>query len=493
MEIIEKNGNDTLISNDWRNNMLSTKNTFLGLLAFIMVFGAAQPGYAADNHDNKQKTQTEKTQHETQSKAPIVIEGDDLSFSDVTGQVFAKGNVSVTQNGAKITTDLIEGNTKQSLIWTDSPATFTETEQKVYLVGTGIHYNYKDKTGNIQKASGQVDKERVSGQNIEMLSTDEIIIRDGTMTRCPAKVPDYHVSAEKIELWPGEKMIAYNAKVWIKNVVIYSTPKYQTMLGKNAGKTEYPRVGYNNHDGLAIKQYLEYPLSDKVAAFADLHYYSKEGFKPQYGVVDRESRFEFKTETGYFEDDDDNWIKKEPEFSLKYHPQRLGNLPIKYTFNAIYGKWDDNKKSSWHQDYTIYFSHDPIKLNDTLTLNAGAGREWIHESYDDSTQNIVKFDTTLTKQWSSRWSTWVGYHYTKNNTGLFDYNSADMGRELDTGFSYKIDRMNTIVFNQRYDLGNDRVYDQDYTWKRNLHCWEADITYRAKRHEIKWDVSVARW
>ena len=472
--------------------MLSTKSTFLGLLAFVMVFGAALPGYAADHHNQKTK-QTQQTQQDAKSKAPIVIEGEDLSFNDTTGQVFAKGNVVVTQNGAKIATDLLEGNTKQNLVWTDSPTTMTETEQKVHLVGQGIRYNYQDKNGTMQQASGQVDKERVSGQNIDMLSTDEIIIRNGTMTRCPAKVPDYHVSAERIELWPGQKMIAYNAKVWIKNVVIYSTPKYQTMLGDNASKGEYPRVTYNNHDGIGIKQYLEYPLSDKTAAYADLHYSSKEGFKPQYGVVDRESRFDFKTEGGYFEDDDDNWIKKEPEFNFSYHPQRLGHLPVTYTIKAAYGKWKDDYKTSWHQDYSIYFNRDPIKLNKTLTLNVGIGQEWIHESYDGSNQNMLRFNTTLTKVLSPRLTTWVGYYYASDHNGLFAYNNVDMEHELDTGFSYKIDRLNTISFNQRYDLGNSRVFDQDYTWSRNFHCFAGDFTYRAKRHEFRWNLSVARW
>lgn len=474
--------------------MLNTKNTVLGLLALVMVFGPAVPGYAADDNAGTQTAPTAQTQATAKTKAPIVIEGDDLSFSDATGQVFAKGNVSVTQNGTKLATELLEGNTKQSTVWTDTPVDFTDPAQKLHLAGTGIHYNYKDKNGTMQKAAGQVDKDRVTGQNIDMLSTDEIIIRNGTLTRCPAKVPDYHVSAEKIELWPGEKLIAHNAKIWIKNVVIYSTPKYQTMLGANAGeKREFPRLGYNTHDGLAIKQYLEYPLSDKVAAYTDLNYYSDAGFKPQYGVIDREKAFSFQVESGHFIDGDDNWIKKAPEFRFNLHSQRLGSLPASYTFSAVYGKWDDYHKSSWHQDYSFYVSRDPIKLSDSLTLNLGAGLEWVHESFDSSSQDMLRYDASLTKEWSPRLSTWVGYHYVKNNAGLFNYNSIDMERELDTGFYYKIDRLNGIVFNQRYDLQNNRVYDQDYTWKRNLHCFEADITYRAKRHEVRWDLNIAKW
>lgn len=466
--------------------MFDTKKVILGLLALIMVFGSALPGQAADNKKSN-KTETRGT---TASKAPITIEGNELSFSDLTGQVFARGNVVVTQNGATMTTELLKGNTKQSLVWTESPATFTQAE--VHLDGSGLRFNYKDNTGNMQQAAGKVDRQFVTGKNIEMLSTNEVIIHNGTMTTCPAIVPDYHVSADKVEIWPGDKLVAYNAKFWIKNTIIYSMPKYQKSLKKD-GQSEFPRVGYNSSDGFSLRQYLEYPLSDKVAAFTDLGFYSKAGFKPQYGLVDREKNYSLSVVDGYYDDTDSNWIKKEPEFRFDYNSHRLGNLPVSYTFGAIYGKWTDDTKSSWHQDYNLYFSGDAIKLGRTANLYLGTGFQKVLESYDSSVRNVFRFDATLVKEISPRFSAWTGYHYVKNNTSLFSYNNDDLGRELDSGFTYKIDKLNSISYSQSYDLTNNRIYDQDYTWNRNLHCWQASITYRAKRQQLVWDLSTTRW
>jgi len=76
---------------------------------------------------------------------------------------------------------------------------------------------------------------------------------------------------------------------------------------------------------------------------------------------------------------------------------------------------------------------------------------------------------------------------------LFDYDKTDVSRELASGVTYRIDRMNTVGVSQSYDLSNDRLADLDYTWYRNLHCWQATITYRAKRDEIKFDLSITRW
>jgi len=455
------------------------KKLVFGLVALLAVMGTTLPGQAADK----------KAATETKTNAPIVIEGDQLAFSDLTGEVFAQGNVKVTQDQATVLADNIRGNTKQSEVWVDGKATFLQLG--VNLVGLDTHYNYKEKTGTMLKASGMVDKERVTGQNMEFFP-EKLVIHDGTMTKCPAKVPDYHVSASKIEIWPGDKMIAYNVKFWIKDKVIYSMPKYKKDLTEDSNSS-FPKIGYNSDDGVYIRQHLEYPVTDNIGAFTDLAYYSKSGFKPAYGLIDREKNYSLTLAQGDFQDDDDNWIKKEPELKLNYHSRRLGNLPVSYTFSAVYGKWTDDYKTSWHQDYNLYFSHDPIKLNSTTTLYLGTGYEVVSESYNSSTTNSYKFDVTATKAFSPKLDTWVGYSYRQNKNNVFEYNSVDLSKELKLGLNYRIDNMNAITYSQSYDLENHRIHDEDYIWHRNLHCWQLDITYRAKRDQIKFNLNTTHW
>jgi len=168
---------------------------------------------------------------------------------------------------------------------------------------------------------------------------------------------------------------------------------------------------------------------------------------------------------------------------------------VSYTFSAIYGKWSDEAKTSWHQDYSLYFTHDTINLNKTLALNLGTGLERIQESFDGSVRNSFKFDSALTKQWSPKFLTTTEYHYTQNSTktSLFDYGTPDLSREADLGFTYKIDKKNTVGVRTSFDLNTNKIYDQDYTWNRDLHCWQATITYRAKRDQITLDLATTQW
>jgi methionine-rich copper-binding protein CopC len=461
----------------------------------MFVSSASVVGQAADKEGHEADHTKDKSQKTTDTKpvakAPIVIEAENLSFSDETGDVFADGNVVVKQNTDVILTDAMRGNQKTTEVWVDGQATLQQPGTN--LVGTHTHYNYTTKLGNMQEMKGIVGKDRISGDNVELFP-GKLVAYDATSTRCPAIVPDYHMSADRIEIWPGDKMIAYNAKMWIKNVVIYSVPKYQKSLKKEEQtQSAFPRIGYYSNEGVFIKQYLEYPVGDHVAAFTDLGYYSKSGFKPIFGLIDREKTHDFTLVQGEYRDSDGNWIKKEPELKFDLYSRRLGSLPVSFTFNAAYGKWTDAYKTSWHQEENLYFAHDTITLGKGLSLGLGTGLQRVHESYNGSTTNRLKFDTALTKQWSPKWTTTTEYHYTKNNTSLFNYDAADMAREFDLGFTYKIDRMNSIGYRQSYDLENQRIYDQDYTWYRNLHCWQATITYRAKRQQFIWDLSTTRW
>ena len=445
----------------------------------------------AQPKDSKNK----KTAKVKKSTAPLTIEGDELYFDDHTGEVHAKGKVVVTQNPDTLKTEEMRGNTKTTEVWIDGVATIIQPEVQTTMTGHTVHYNYGTKNGEMAEPHGLVGAERVAGKDAQFYP-DHLVSHEATMTRCPAKVPDYHVSATKVEIWPGDKLIAYNAKVWIKNTVIYSIPKYQRSL-KDDDKSEMPKFNYNNRDGFSVEQYFEYPLTDNWALGTSQIYYTKQGYRPQYSLIDREDRYTVRVTEGHYRDDSSNWIKKKPEFRFDWHSQRIGKLPWTYTFSAIYGKWIDGGKQSWHEDYTIYFTHDPIKLSDSLTFYFGNGWEKVKESYDGSVVNTYKANASLYKKVSPKLTLWAGYNYTQNNNSLFDYNRTDVGKELISGIAYKFDRLNTVSVWKSYDLENKRTYSDTISWQRNLHCWNMTLNYERKRFDntrhITWNLEVTRW
>lgn len=76
------------------------------------------------------------------------------------------------------------------------------------------------------------------------------------------------MTAEKIEIYPDDHMVAYNAKFLIKGQVIYQTDEYSTKIGTNSdGKNQWIplRIRINDDDGLSIGYKLDAPLMDNVS------------------------------------------------------------------------------------------------------------------------------------------------------------------------------------------------------------------------------------
>lgn len=464
--------------------MNNSKKMIIGLLALIFVFGTATTQAAS----NKNKP----AENPAVVKAPIVVEADELYFSDSTGDLYAKGNVQVKQNNDIVQADLLNGNAQKNEVWTDGKALLSRPGMN--LTGTGIHYNLSDHSGTMQAGAGRIDEKYITSKKLVTTAT-QTTITDGTVTECPAQVPDYHISADRVEIWPGDKMIAYNAKFWIKNTVIYSLAKYQTSLAKGEeGAPGFPKPSYSSENGVGISVNAEMPLSPHLAAFADLGYYSKVRFKPMFGLISRNTNFIAKLSYGNEENSDNEWIKKEPELSLSFKPYRLGSSSLSLSIGASAGQWKEGRVSGTHQGYNLYIGNDPIVLGPKTTLNLGAGFSRNFYGYDNSQNSMWKFDSRLSYKASSRLDTWVGYNYRSDiGTTPYEFDKVDIAKEGRIGFMYKVDRLNSLGVKISYDLASGSSEDIDYTWKRNLHCFEADITYRAKRDEIRVKVSTIKW
>ena len=460
------------------NGLRFRKRVVATMVVFFMLAGPL-PAYAAAMKEKP--------------ALPVEIVADELYFSDRTGELFAKGNLVVSQGSTQLFADMMRGNEKQTELWVDGKVRYMEPLSD--MNGKKMYYNYGSRFGSIANIQGKCGDDFISGDKVDF-QQGKYTVYGAATTGCPAKgVPDYRVTARKVVIWPNDKMVAYDAKVWLKNTVIYSTPRYKRSLKKNEEDDEFPRFGYQDTDGFWISQRFSYALSDNVSAYADIAYYTKLGFRPTFGVIDQEKNYTMKITTGRFRDDNSNWIRKEPEFRFDLYPQPIGKLPMKYTMGVVVGQWIDDIKSSWHQDYNLYVRHDPIYFDKDKSwqLDLGTGFQHIRESYDASQQNVFRYNAQLTKKLSPTLTVWTGYNYLDNNNTSFTYGRADVAREGIAGISWKVNKRTTISYYTSYDFANSRVYENYYRIKQNFHCWETDITYRSVKKELIWTVNIARW
>lgn len=144
-----------------------------------------------------------------------------------------------------------------------------------------------------------------------------------------------------------------------------------------------------------------------------------------------------------------------PEFLFEWHDKPVGQLPWKYRFfTALVGQWADSVKTSWHHDYLLYFTRNPIYFDKekTWTWSNGVGLQQLRESFDGSVQNSYRYNTSLSKRLSPRVTVWTAYNYTNNNTNAFAYNSISVGQEWVNGIHIQLDKKTSFSYANSHDI-----------------------------------------
>lgn len=427
------------------------------------------------------------------AQAPITLEANYLQYNDETGDVSASGNVKLNQEITQIFTQQLTGNVQTGDILANGQVTWIE--EKNTLTGEQLNYNYKTKYGKMGPGKANMDGKLLTGQTTEMFP-DKTIIGQGSITKCPAQTPDYKMTADKIEVYPGDKLIAYNVAFWIKNHKLFSMAKYTKSLKEEDKENSLlPKVGYESHEGIYIREYLEYPLQDKLFAMGEISYYTQRGLEYQYGLLHRGDHATTSLLVGAQANDDDEWFERRPELRYSHSAFQIGRLPYYLSYNLYSGRIieDETHNDLWRSGGRININHTPIKLTDNTNLYLGGGYEynWYENRQNRSIwRGHIKIKTKL----NDRMDMGLGYYHSNpNGQTPFDFDDIDINDEFTSDFSWKIDRLWKFRVSTSYDLNNSEMHDVDYTITRNLHCFETAITYREKRDEWRIKIGLIDW
>ena len=435
---------------------------------------------------------------------PVAVEGDDMLYDERTGDVYAKGNVRITEIDARrFTGDEAMGNLKEQEINVPGKGHMLQVpnaigkkkggklSQPADLEGYRVVYNYGTQKGSMEEAKGKIGKYYVYGKKIEFYP-ERVLVYDGYATRCGAKTPDYRLTGSLIEVYPQKEMIIHNMNLKVKNATIYSEKEHHVDISPNANNNPtYPRVGYSNSDGVWISYRFQYDIARRVDAFADLVYYTKHGMRNVYGLEWRNAGNYASVQYGHYIDGNDNWIKKEPTFLYSYS-NRIGDLPLSYTLSFEKGRWSNKGVKSTHTKYGVSLSHDTIYLGSRkVRLNLGVGYSITNESYNHSRVDGFNYNGILVDEMDDNFALYAGYYYSHSTVqnSLFNYDASDYSTKGVAGVSLGITPRDRLVVGTEFNLKDNVLKDVDYYWFHDMHCAQIVLRYRAKRDS--WHVSWA--
>lgn len=437
------------------------------------------------------------------SKMPVIVKGDHVEYENGTGDFVATGKVKLGQGPTELSTNYAFGNMKTGDIYLLEGGTIMEPGNRTE--GKWAHYNYNTKTGEMKEVKGRGFKDSYTAPHVMLMPDKLIADQGGTTTRCTAKehTPCLHVKAKTLEIYPKEKIVAHDVKVYMKGLHVYSRKLWINDLNKERSNFLRPSFGWNGGDnGFYGKLSFDEQLSKKDSVSADLYQYSRAGFKPEYKFHHYEKNWDFRYFNGW-QEDDDWWYHKQNDFRFRYKPHHfIKGIPLTISANYEYGLWSKwnpkNDKTrtfnytglggkagtkSWHREYAYYVNHDPIKIfGPDTTLHLTYGRKWVHESLSDENRITNMYYQTLRQKVGSNLNLWVSNLRENKTSSLFDLSSSDMDREFRAGAQYRFGKNDTFSIVNRYDYQKHEQYQTTYTWFHRFCCWAFEVSYEKNWH-----------
>ena len=461
----------------------------------------------AQGETAQQKKEREARGEESPASAastlPITIYGDHVIYDSETGDFTATGNVRMYQGDQKLYTTEARGNaiTGDTYLLEGGrmidPPSSTDAKWG--------YYNFKTKTGTVKNMKGTSGTEIYHADSATIYPDRTELDEGGQVTRCPAvkHPPCAEVRANKVVIYPNDKIIAYDVKVYLRGKHIYSRDRWiNDLTAQDSGESMVPHIGYDDDQGWKFRFNLAYPLSDSNTVRADIKYYSKVGWRPMLTDTQDFKNFYLRLSEGYDEDDDNNWIRKEHDIKLVYKDHYFSDyIPISYSAYASNGYWKEDSRRSWHTEYAAFLKHDPIHLTHgdrPVNLNLRMGHKWIDENARDKRQRTWVYSAVASRDMGAGFYTWLGYYWEKRRASIFDYGAPDMDREVQWGLVKNFGSRDHLTFITRYDEAQHNIYEYIWRWDHDFCCFRLGFEYRDKRYDggdDEWSVNydLFRW
>lgn len=434
---------------------------------------------------------------------PLQVEADKIRYNDTTGDINLRGHILIKHMLDRYTTDYVYGNTltqkyviPRKIRWIN-PTSKTEAESAEYDASSAV--------GRFKKISGW-DSDLYYFQGTEGIyyrDANKMVIKNGYFTtkHAVAKIPDYRIEADTIDIYPGDKYVAHQVKLKFKNTTILSLSKYRGNLSADKGVSLWslmPRPMYDSDNGWGLHNSIDIPLNgnNDLSFYMRNIWYSKAGYKPDIGV-------EYETPAGqlslyYAEkesatnDEGGIWIKKKPAFVFSSRNYYFGKSLIYAGFRGEIGYWSeswaDRKVEGPYKGFDVYISGPSVSIGKFLTFNwrIGHARDYYDYTAYKGNHLLETKNTTRTSSYYSLGlqgkyqavSAWINYtdrHF--DGYSPYVYDTYSMESPIDTGFSLQLTPRDTVSISWSVDTANGNLRHRYYTYYRDMHSFYGWIKY----------------
>ncbi len=202
----------------------------VALLVFVfLVFAAGSLVYAEEDPTKTPLPAKAATRDlpvkdifDTQS-AKVEAVADSLEYQKDSAKMIARGNAVITYQGTRILADYAEVETEAKKAYAKGHVMIFDGDAP-RLQGEEIYYDFGNRTGSFPNARAISEPWFAKGEDIQQIREGVDKIRNGSVTTCNLEKPHYEIRCKKATLHANEKLVMYNATIYVLGVPVFWLP-----------------------------------------------------------------------------------------------------------------------------------------------------------------------------------------------------------------------------------------------------------------------------
>jgi len=464
-------------------------------------------------------TQQGKTLDE--KKTPLRFTADYMRYNGKNGDVFAQGNVIISQAMNVCTTELIQGNMKTQHY--DIPGHVLWNREGIYLNGTSAVYDGAKAVATLQNVNGRdndfyyFSAKEANGEGKE----NHFSMKNGYLTTksALAKVPDYRMEVDTIDVYPHSHYEAKGIKLKVKNTTILTLPSYRGSLKHRHAFRVWsllPRPAFNSTDGIGLYNRLEMPLfgAKDLSIYAENYWFRKSGYKPKVGIYYEPSwgnvSIAVASERNFTDADDIVWVEKKPLIRISGRPISLWDDRLMLYLGGELAKqkevYGNQVTTGKHWDLYAELRGKPIHLGKYVRFHWNTGYRTDVYKNTDIDRDTDEFHKSIRRNnWYYTLAFYGGYgrfygwmHYVNRhltNESPYAYDRYNEKSPMEWGVKVDITPLDALSVSWVTDMADGKIKHQYVTYYRDLHSFFAYAKYdiTMKRAEVTFMAKDFEW
>ncbi|MFW6025532.1 MAG: hypothetical protein ACOCRX_04255 [Candidatus Woesearchaeota archaeon] len=230
------------------------KKIFLLFILFILVFSVntlANDNISLDDYNT--------------------LDAKNISYNSHNNTIIASGDVNFKTKTFTLETDELSINLKEKNV-SSSGNEFTLIEEDREITGEKINFNYGNNTGGFYNAESKIDDLKFRGKKINFVEKKEYEsqVNEASFTKCILEDPHYQIKANRLKIYPDNKVVAQNVQFWWGDLKVFYLPSYviEYSSDKESGEDKLgssspvPRFGYNSNLGVTAELIYPYEIAE---------------------------------------------------------------------------------------------------------------------------------------------------------------------------------------------------------------------------------------